>query len=142
MIKLYIAETFDGFNSLKLEIALHADNDIVLWFPEVSNNLPRTELELKNHLISNFGDKILSLFKERNLLLLTTSQLILNFFRILIVENKLSPDHLMIVFINKDLKRLEFKLDRDARSDHLSTKGFFSILEDDLTILIEGNKNK
>lgn len=140
MIKLYIAETTDGFHSLKLECAL--SNDIAYWFPEISKDFPRTESDLKKHLIVSFKKENLDFFKRENLALFSTSQIVLNFFRILIIENKMSEEDFVIIFIDKDLKRLEFKLDRDARSDHLSAKGFFSILEDDLTILIEGNKNK
>ena len=140
MIKLYIAETADGFRSLKLECAL--SNDIAYWFPEISEDFPRTEDDLKKHLVVSFKKENLDFFIFLNLALFSTSQIVLNFFRILIIENKMSEEDFVIIFIDKDLKRLEFKLDRDARSDHLSAKGFFSILEDDLTILIEGNKNK
>ena len=61
MIHLYVAETFEGFDSLKSQSLSDCD----LIFPEVFNGKPRTELELRNYLSIIFDNKNLFSLKDK-----------------------------------------------------------------------------
>lgn len=135
MIHLYVAETFEGFHSLKLEVAL-TDATKVL-FPEIENGIPRTELELDKYLKIIFDQANLLSLKNKIAIIFSTSEHVLNFFRILILDNKLSENDFLCIFITKELERLEIKCNTDGRLN-LWPAGFFVLNDRNLDRLLEG----
>ena len=134
MINLYVAETSSGFNSLKLEIALL--NASEMTFPEVFLGKPRTELELKEYLTSIFDDRNLFLLKEKTAVVCSTSEIVLDFFRILILDKRLSYEDFKCIFVDKKCNRFELIPDQDARFEWPA--GFFTIHEQNLSRILEG----
>lgn len=135
MIHLYVAETFEGFHSLKLEVALTDAAKIL--FPEIENGIPRTELELDKYLKIIFDQRNLLSLKNKIAIIFSTSEHVLNFFRILILDNKLSENDFLCIFITKELERLEIKCNTDGRLN-LGPAGFFVLNDRNLDRLLEG----
>lgn len=131
MIHLYVAETSEGFDSLRSL----SDRDLI--FPEVFNGKPRTELELRNYLSVIFDNKNLSGLKDKTTVVYTTSVNVLNFFRVLIIDDKLFENDFLCIFITKGLKRIEIRSNNDGRLN-LWPDGFFVQLDRDLDRLLEG----
>ena len=134
MIHFYVAETSEGFDSIKLEVAL--SDGLKMIFPEVLNGKPRTELEIKRYLTDIFDEKNLNQIKDKIAVIYSTSEIVFDFFRILIIAKKLAPEDFKLTFVNEKLQKAEFDLDRDAR--FYWPTGLFSIHDQNLETMLFG----
>lgn len=134
MIYLYVAETSEGFNSSEMETCLSAELKMI--FPEVLNGKPRTELELKRYLTSVFDEKKLLSLKNKIAVIYSIVETVLDFFQILILDGKLLPEEMKIIFIDEYSNRIVLNPDQDARFEW--PRNMFSVHEQNLTRILEG----
>lgn len=82
----------------------------ILYYPEISGSVPRTEQELNSVLTNSFED-ILNLSKDKTLYIFTTSQQVLNFFRIRVAKQEMKYEDMKISFVEEfDDNEIRFKL--------------------------------
>lgn len=122
-----------GYHDLNenLKICLRGSNDpnvknnlqYILYYPEISGSIPRTEKELNSILNEEF-QTLLDLSKDKILYIFTTSEQIFRFFRIRLSKQEMKCEDLKVSFIEEfdfdenDFNQIEIILDQS---------GFFSI---------------
>jgi len=96
-----------------------ANLNYILYYPEVSGSIPRTEKELNSVLEKEFKS-LLDLSKDKTLYIFTTSEQVLRFFRIRLAELEMKSEDLLVSFIEEfdydenDFNKIDVKFDQSG----------------------------